>query len=92
MNHMFDGELGLMISALLVFAGMTDFIIITLFLGKKHPHTRNSDGALITPVQKELIKQRVKRYKMTQFGLAMSGLLLIIAGLYGISVQIMKAI
>lgn len=90
MTGLFDSELGVMISALLIFAGMVDFIIITLFLGRQRPYMRDSDSYALTPEQKEQIKQRVKRYQATQFALAMSGLLLIVAGLYGISLQVMR--
>jgi len=88
MPELFSGELGVMISALLIFAGISDFMIITLFLSRDTPRMRMSDEYL-SPEQKALIKSRTKRHKMLQFSLAMSGVLLLAAGLYGIVMQIL---
>jgi hypothetical protein len=87
MLELFSSELGLMISALLVFAGISDFMIITLFLSRETPRMRMSDEYL-SPEQKDLIKTRTRRHKIMQFSLAMSGLLLLVAGLYGMAIQI----
>lgn len=90
MDILLDDEHGLMLSALLVFAGMVDFIIITLFLERKQPRMREHDMRNPSPEWKQQIALRIKRYKLMQFCLAMTGLLLIVAGLYGISMQAMR--
>jgi hypothetical protein len=90
MPELFGGELGLMISALFIFAGMSDFMIITLFLSRQKPRIRTSDG-ILSAAEKVQFDLRVKRYKMLQFALAMSGFLMVAVGLYGITLQIIGA-